>query len=205
MTWLDFGQNLFLAAAAFLFDELAPRYDNIPAFDIDFENRAIDLFADEPAYVTRLSNVDLRSRQENWHPNIYKQTTLDSPYNSAGDHVTFLLLFQNLRPASDQIGFAFVQQNKAAFGVRVFQENVDFFARNYFVRTVELAGVHYSLALEAHFDNDVVTYLPYDCPLEDSARQTQVHLRLQSFFQKVGFQLPKHLADLFFQFFFRQT
>ena len=118
---LNFRQDFFFTAPAFLFDQLAPRYDDVSSFDVDLEDHAFYLFADKPAYIARLPDIDLRSRQENRHTNIYKQTTLDSSYNFAGDNVTFLLLLQNLRPAPDQIGFALVQLDQAALGVGVFQ------------------------------------------------------------------------------------
>ena len=69
---LDFVQNLFLTALAFFFDKFAPRYDNVPAFNVNLENLALHFLADESTYIARLSDIDLRGRKKNRHTDIDK-------------------------------------------------------------------------------------------------------------------------------------
>ncbi|MBA7707611.1 hypothetical protein ES703_116486 [subsurface metagenome] len=59
LTDLDFRQNFFLAAPAFFFHKLAPRYDDVASLHIDLENLACHFLADEPADIARFSDINL--------------------------------------------------------------------------------------------------------------------------------------------------
>ena len=172
LTDLDFRQDFFFAAPPFFFDELAPGYDNISTFHVDLENLAVHLFTDEPADVTGLSDIHLRRRQEDGHANIHEQTALDPPDNFTGDHITFLFRFKNGFPASDQIGFTLVEQDKAAFGVRIFQQHFNFSAGLYFIRALKFTRIHNAFTFETDFDDHIVTNLRHDRTLKNRSRQT---------------------------------
>ena len=109
MSDLDFRQDFLLAAPAFLFYEFAPGYDNVSAFYVYLENLAIHFFADEPADIARLPDINLRCRQKHGHSNIHEQTALDSPYNLALYDITLFFRIENCFPASHEVGFALVQ------------------------------------------------------------------------------------------------
>ena len=106
---LDFRQDFFLAAPAFLLYEFAPGYDNVSAFYVYLENRAIHFFADEPADIARFPDIHLRSRQEHRHSDIDQQASLNSPYDLAFNNITLSFRIENCFPTSHEVGFAFVQ------------------------------------------------------------------------------------------------
>ncbi len=104
---LDFRQDFFFAGLAFFLDEFSSGYDDVSAFNIDFENLALHLLADESADVPWFSDIDLRSRQEHRHSNVDKQPAFDAPYHLALNCISFLFGIDNRFPASDGVGFAF--------------------------------------------------------------------------------------------------
>ena len=202
---LDLVEDLVLAGPTLLFDELAAGDDDVAVLDVDLENLALDFFADEPADVAGLANIDLRGGQEDRHADIDEQAALDPADDPALDDVAFLLGVDDVFPAPDHVGFAFAQQDQSALGVRVFEQDFDLRARGGVFGAVEFTGIDHAFALEAHLDDHVVADLRNDGALEDGARQPRIDFALEDLLEVLVFTVPEHLLNLLLQLLVGQT
>ena len=202
LTGLDLRENLLLAAATLILDQLATRYHNVAPFNLDLENLAIHLLTDKPTDITRPADINLRSRQKYRNAYINKQTALDAPHHSACNLVPLLLCRNDIFPCPDPVGFALAQKYKPTSRIRVFQQNFYFPASYYLSRLVKLVRVDYALAFKTNLDNHIIAYLRNDRPLQNCPGQTRIHFRTQCLFQELPVLLAEHLTNLFLQLLF---
>ena len=120
LTGFDFRQDLFLAGVSFFFDDLTTGHHDVVVFRIDLKNLTFDFLTDEATDVTRLADINLRSRQEHRHTNIDQQTTLDAAADNTLDDIAFGIAFNNTLPTANTVGFSFalLGDGTARFRVR---------------------------------------------------------------------------------------
>ena len=121
----DFRHQRLLHLVAFIFDQLAPRHDDVTPGFVDFQNRTFDFLTNVFADVRRPSNIDLTGRQEHVDADIDQQTALDFADDRAFDHVAFIVSCDHLFPFANAIGFAFGKQNQPDRILKFLQQHLD--------------------------------------------------------------------------------
>ena len=159
LAFLEFGEQLTLLRFALFFNELAARDDDVHALFINLDDARFDVLANPVANVASATNVDLRSRQEDWHANVDEQATLDLAERETLNGVAFLVGEDDVLPTTDPVCLALAKQDVAFGVVDRFNETLDLKTWNNFQRVGELVDRDLTFSLVANVDDHDAVFL----------------------------------------------
>ena len=132
LTCLQFFEQFLLAVLTFFFDQRAAADHDVAALLVDLQNFTLHNAANEVGDIRWTSHIDLAGRQEDRHPNIDEQASLDFSRASTGNDVVLFDVLDNTFPVQDGIRFPLAERNqpvwiirRACFVFQIFNQNFD--------------------------------------------------------------------------------
>jgi hypothetical protein len=102
-------------------EELAAREDDVVAVLVEFDDAALELFADVRLEIAHASHLDERGRKEPPQPDVEDQTALDYLDHGSGDGLVLILLLFDDAPRPLVLG-AFAGQDQATLLVLLLED-----------------------------------------------------------------------------------
>ena len=179
-----FRQQLLAALGALLLDELAAREHDVLAFLIDLYDLEVVVVADKAQQVFGWDDVDLRSRQEGFDPDVDDEPALDNGLDFSVDHPAFIANGQDPIPILLELSLLLGEDNHAFTVLELFDEHIDAIANLDGFDVGKFVGGDDSLALVADIHQDFLGADFDDGSLDDFASSKAHRALLHGFFHR---------------------